>query len=293
MKLPLYTVDAFSSKTFGGNPAAVVPTKQKLSEDVQQKIAMELNISETAFVVPLGVDSFNSSRFSLRWFTPTNEVPLCGHATLSAAHVLFHCLGNTCAVIEFETLSGILLARRSGEYIILDFPANSPGLLTQEESVAVAPLIEAVTMKASGDARLEVEEVQLSKTTKKLLVRLKDTCPRNKLENLVVDSSKLLQVHDGSLVKGIILTLRGNKSNGDYHALSRYFAPWNGIPEDPVTGSAHTVLGPYWCKVLGEKQLNCYQCSLRGGGIKVTIRDDGRVDLAGKSVTVIKGHITI
>lgn len=293
MELPMYTVDAFTSKKFGGNPAAVVPTRQKLSDEIMQKVAMELNLSETAYIVPLDKESFNSSRFSLRWFTPTNEVNLCGHATLSAAHVLFHCLKNKKEVIEFETLSGVLMARRSGDYIILDFPANPPGYISQEEWVAVTPLVETIAAKTFGLGHLEIEDVRLSKPTKKLLIRLKDHCSRHELEKLVVDSRRLLQVHDGSLVKGIIVTLKGDPSNGSYDVLSRYFAPWNGIPEDPVTGSAHTVLGPYWSQVLGLRQLNCYQSSSRGGNIHVTMRDDGRVDLAGRSVTVIKGNITI
>lgn len=293
MKLQIFTVDAFAEVPFGGNPAAVVPHTQDLEDDILQKLASEMNLSETAYVSPVkgaeiagGEDAWaeNGERFSLRWFTPTNEVALCGHATLATAHVLFHHLGNKNKQIQFETMSGVLLARKSGENIVLDFPANPPEELHPTLKADLANLVKALV----GD--MVLKELRISHKTKKLLLRLDDSYTRQDLESLCPDTGVLLSLHDGSVIKGVIVSLRGllslkeekeeeeKKNVGklqtekQYHILSRYFAPWNGIPEDPVTGR---------------------QCSPRGGDIDVNIRDDGRVDLAGKATTVIQGQISI
>lgn len=315
MKLQIFTVDAFAEVPFGGNPAAVVPHTQDLEDDTLQKLASEMNLSETAYVSPVkgaeiagGEDAWaeNGERFSLRWFTPTNEVALCGHATLATAHVLFHHLGNKNKQIQFETMSGVLLARKSGENIVLDFPANPPEELHPTLKADLANLVKALV----GD--MVLKELRISHKTKKLLLRLDDSYTRQDLESLCPDTGVLLSLHDGSVIKGVIVSLRGllslkeekeeeeeKKNVGklqtekQYHILSRYFAPWNGIPEDPVTGSAHTVLGSYWAEQLGRSNLKCRQCSPRGGDIDVNIRDDGRVDLAGKATTVIQGQISI
>ncbi|XP_045137362.1 phenazine biosynthesis-like domain-containing protein isoform X1 [Portunus trituberculatus] len=295
MKLDVFTVDAFTSRPFSGNPAAVIPLLQMLDEKTLQQVASELNLSETAYVAPLaeGKASWQEcDRFSLRWFTPTNEVPLCGHATLATSHVLLHCLGNSNTRLKFETKSGTLVARRDDHCIILDFPANPPETLTPAEETQLSELVKV----ASGG--LLVSQVLISRTTRKLLVRLHPSCTRQQLEALQLDTGDLLRQHDGSLVKGVILTL-GAEDNGDpqptaeCHCYSRYYAPWNGIPEDPVTGSAHTVLGPYWAEQLGCTVLKCKQVSPRGGDVTVTVRNDGRVDLAGESTTVLQGHITL
>ncbi|XP_042204586.1 phenazine biosynthesis-like domain-containing protein [Homarus americanus] len=303
MKVSIFTVDAFTDHPFSGNPAAVVPLLQPLQEELMQKLAGEMNLSETAYVSPVGEEAAKEepwvrcSRFSLRWFSPTTEVPLCGHATLATAHVLFNELGNCRTHVEFETLSGVLVARKDSDNIVLDFPANTPVPLTPHQDTQLGPLLRVAT---DG---LQVQQMMLSHTTKKLLVRLHHSCTRKHLENLRIDSGSFLNLHDGSLVKGIIYTLHGglHVSNAQitapdspqYHCLSRYFAPWNGIPEDPVTGSTHTVLGPYWSKELGITTLKCRQCSPRGGDLLVTVRGDGRVDLAGRATTIIQGYLTL
>ncbi|XP_066955301.1 phenazine biosynthesis-like domain-containing protein 1 isoform X2 [Macrobrachium rosenbergii] len=312
MKLNIFTVDAFAHKPFAGNPAAVVPLTQTLQDSALQDIARELNLSETAYVIPVNGSAITdencswaeSCRFSLRWFTPTNEVPLCGHATLATAHVLFRHLGNTNNQIEFETKSGVLLARRSGEKIVLDFPKNPPCELHPTLKADLAGLV-----KAAVRDDLPVKELKISHETKKLLIRLADSCTRKDLESLRPDTGLLMSLHDGTVIKGVMVTLRGRlpleeeveekvindeeQDSKQYHVLSRYFAPWNGIPEDPVTGGAHTVLGPYWSEELGITTLKCEQCSPRGGDLEVTIRSDGRVDLAGRATTVIQGSINI
>uniref|UniRef100_A0A6A7FQK1 Phenazine biosynthesis-like domain-containing protein isoform X1 n=2 Tax=Hirondellea gigas TaxID=1518452 RepID=A0A6A7FQK1_9CRUS len=307
MQLQVFTVDAFTDKPFSGNPAAVVLLNEPLAEEILQKIAAEFNISETSYLRPLPAagttgnsDEYwkSGSRFGLRWFTPTNEVILCGHATLAAAQTLFHSMGNTSEELQFETeVSGVLLARRNkpNNTITLDFPANCPVELNPEQHRQMESLVEIVK------EQLTVTDVKISVIAKKLLVRIDDSCTRKQLEAFRPDDRRLLSCHDGSVIKGLIVTLKGHRSvpEQDEHELSkydfvcRYFAVWNGISEDPVTGSAHTVLGPYWARLLDTKTLKCRQCSPRGGDLEVVVREDGRVDLTGGAVTVVEATITI
>lgn len=311
MELRVFTVDAFTDHPFSGNPAAVVPLDEPLPEETLQKIAAEFNLSETAYLTPLSASSdatpddkklywIKGRRFGLRWFTPINEVILCGHATLAASHTLYNCLGNTSDHLQFETLSGTLLARRNkaSGTITLDFPGNCPTVLTDAEESQFGPLVNLVK------AQLPVAEARISTSARKLLVRVADTCTREQLEAFEPDNRQLRVLHDGSVIKGLIVTLRGHlkspqKASDDqgglakYDFVSRYFAEWNGIPEDPVTGSAHTVLGPYWAEDIGKTLLKCRQCSPRGGDLEVLVRGDGRVDITGKAVTVMRGTITV
>ncbi|XP_068806980.1 phenazine biosynthesis-like domain-containing protein isoform X3 [Struthio camelus] len=240
MQIPIFTVDAFTSRSFSGNPAAVCLLENDLNEDLHQKIATEMNLSETAFIRKLhSVDDFTkSSCFGLRWFTPTNEVPLCGHATLAAAAVLFHIQKNKNAVLTFVTLSGELKARQAEDHIVLDLPLY----LTYPQA-------------AIGD--MIVQDLRYSPDTKKLLVRLSDTYERSVLEELQVSAQDFLSAEKTGKVKGLILTLKGDSSgkHKGYDFYSRYFAPWIGVLEDPVTGSAHAVLSSYWSEQLGKKEM--------------------------------------
>ncbi|KAK3105908.1 hypothetical protein FSP39_008376, partial [Pinctada imbricata] len=220
-------------------------------------------------------------RFKLRWFTPTNEVPLCGHATVASAAVLFSAVGNKSERITFESESGDLITRYQNGGIVMDFPVNTPILkiLTSVDNI---------------------QNVSYSPTTKKLLVRLKDTLSRNFLESLKPDIPSMTRVESSGKVKGVIVTLKGTTENGCtddngrvYDFISRYFAPWNGIPEDPVTGSAHTVLAPYWNEVLNKKSFYARQCSKRGGDINIELKDNNRVDLSGDAVIVMNGNLTV
>ncbi|MGH0117380.1 UNVERIFIED_CONTAM: hypothetical protein FKN15_033475, partial [Acipenser sinensis] len=196
--------------------------------------------------------SMEASRFGLRWFTPTREVPLCGHATLASAAVLFYIQKNSNSSLTFETLSGELYARLSGDHIVLDFPMQTSTAQT-----------------AVGD--LAIQDVRYSSATKKLLVRLCDTYNRCVLESLKPDTESLMKSDSTGKVAGLIITLKGNQ-NGDYDFYSRYFSPWNGIPEDPVTAC---------------------QCSRRGGQLKISVRGDGRVDMDGQTVTVLSGNLML
>ncbi|XP_032697775.1 phenazine biosynthesis-like domain-containing protein [Lontra canadensis] len=287
MKLPVFVVDAFTAKAFGGNPAAVCLLENKLDEDMHQKIAREMNLSETAFIRKLHpTDNFTqSSCFGLRWFTPESEVPLCGHATLASAAVLFNKIKNVNNVLTFVTLSGELKARRAENSIILDLPLYPAHPQDFHE-------VEDLIKTAIGDTR--VQDIRYSPDTRKLLVRLSDTYKRSFLENLKVNTQDLPQVENTGKVKGLILTLKG-EPGGQTQAFdfySRYFAPWVGLAEDPVTGSAHSVLSSYWSEQLGKKDMHAFQCSRRGGELEISLRSDGRVDIRGGTAVVLEGTLT-
>ncbi|KAM4597486.1 phenazine biosynthesis-like domain-containing protein isoform 2-T2 [Fundulus diaphanus] len=271
MEIPVYTLDAFTNLPFKGNPAAVCPLLHELNEDLYHKIAAEMNLSETAFITLINpADTFTSgTRFRLRWFTPTTEVDLCGHATLASAAVLFQYKNNVNPTLVFETRSGALAVSKKKEGYIMDFPLNPP---TKEDHNDFKDIIEVIV------GNRPIQEVCLSRDTKKLMIRLPDSCES--------DSS--------GRVRGVIVTMKGSpdcKPGFDFY--SRYFAPWCGIPEDPVCGSAHTVLGGYWSKKLGKKKMLAYQCSSRGGELELEVRDDGRINIAGEVTAVLQGVIRL
>ncbi|XP_041642878.1 phenazine biosynthesis-like domain-containing protein 1 isoform X2 [Cheilinus undulatus] len=254
MEISVYTVDAFTNLAFKGNPAAVCPLLHELSDDLYQRIAAEMNLAETAFITR--IDPSDS-------FTTENENPK----------------------LVFETRSGELCVIQQGERYIMNFPLNPP---TQEDPNEFRDVIEA----AVGNH--PVQDVYLSSNTKKLMVRLADSCDRSVLTHLKVDPVALQSSERTGRVKGVILTMKGSPDcKPGYDFYSRYFAPWNGIAEDPVTGSAHTVLGSYWSEKLGKKKLLAYQCSERGGELELEVRDDGRINIAGQAVFMLEGTLTL
>jgi len=263
---PLYQVDAFTDVPFRGNPAAVCITSCSLPDEVYLSISREMNLSETAFLEDIG------GAYRLRWFTPVREVPLCGHATLATAHVLFQHLGYGGDRIEFRTTSGKLYAERVKEGIRLDFPRNKP--------FPVTPPVEAI--KA-----LRVEkwvDVQYTDTNYKLLIQVEG---EDKVRSLNPDLSSFLKAQNPLGWRGAIVTARGKK----YDFVSRYFAPYMGINEDPVTGSAHTALAPYWGAILKKHKMQAYQASKRGGELVVELSAD-RVLLTGRCITVLRGTLS-
>lgn len=255
------TVDAFTDTLFKGNPAAVCVIEAFPSDDFMQSIATEVNLSETAFIVPL-----NSNHFDIRWFTPTTEVALCGHATLAAAHVLWTEMEIvTTEEIYFESKSGILKAWRDDDGITLDFPAHYVEPISIPEG-----LIEA----------LGVSPVSVGQSNEDCLVELHSA---QEVIDLVPDTARLANID----CRGIIITAEGNVDT-DYDFVSRFFAPKVGVIEDPVTGSAHCKLATYWSERLGKNVFTAYQASKRGGYIKV--RHEGeRVLLTGHAVTAFSG----
>ncbi len=259
MKIKQYQVDAFAARAFEGNPAAVCPLDSWLDDGLLQAIAVENNLSETAFFVPSG------SGFRLRWFTPASEVDLCGHATLATAHVLFEHLGQPGPAVSFETRSGTLTVERKGGLLEMDFPACPPKPCSESGILA----------QALGRQPLEVlcADDYLAVFDSEATVR-----------GLTPDFALL-----GTLDRrGVIVTAPG--SADDF--VSRFFAPRLGVPEDPVTGSAHCALAPYWAGRLGRHRLSARQVSKRGGRILCELKDD-RVLLSGTAITFMEAEITL
>lgn len=260
MAIPLIQVDAFTDQAYGGNPAAVCVLADARPDGWMQRVAQEMNLSETAFFYPEG------DGFRLRWFTPTVEVDLCGHATLATCHVLWT-EGHLQAEQEacFHTRSGVLTARRLADWIELNFPANPSREIPAPEGLGQALAVEPKTVVENSLGYLvEVDSAEQVKT-------------------LSPDFGALgkLPVH------GVIVTSRGN---APYDFVSRFFAPALGIHEDPVTGAAHCCLGPYWQGQLGKTEFLAYQASPRGGVVKVRTEGD-RVRLSGQAVTVFRGEL--
>jgi PhzF family phenazine biosynthesis protein len=260
MNLSFYQVDAFTDRLFGGNPAGVCPLEQWLPDEVMQKIAMENNVSETAFFIP------KAEGFHIRWFTPKVEVNLCGHATLASAHVIFQHLGFKIENIAFESRSGILNVRKENDLLVLDFPANKP-----QRTGLPGDFVQA----------LNITPVQCFRGKEDYLLLYKS---QQEIEALVPDFRRLEKTD----ARAVIVTAPGNEAD----FVSRFFAPRVGVDEDPVTGSAHTVLIPFWAEKLGKTEMKAMQLSRRGGTLFCRLRD-GRVDIGGKAVTYLKGEISI
>lgn len=266
-KIPYYTVDAFTDTPFRGNPAAVCLDVDGLSDSAMARIAGEMNLSETAFVYEAG----DGDTRRLRWFTPTVEVPLCGHATLASAHVLLRERGAS-GPVRFDSLSGPLAVHEEGGRLRLDFPANPPVEGPMPEGLAEALRIggaEAV-FAASGKVAL----VGLASEGEVLSAR--------------PDFGALGSVVLPDGVMGVAVTAPGDDAGVDF--VSRFFAPWVGVDEDPVTGVAHTTLTPWWSAVLGKREMEARQRSARGGALTVRERGD-RVELVGHAVTVAAGEM--
>lgn len=262
MNLPLYQVDAFTNQLFGGNPAAVCPLDKWLPDETMQQIAAENNLAETAFCVPQG------DHFGLRWFTPAVEVDLCGHATLATAYVLYEIYQRTESPLQFETRSGRLTVEREGPRLVMDFPADT---LTPAE---VSPTVRA----GLGD----VQPTESFRGKSDYLVVLETQAA---VEALQPDFRKLSEDRN---VRAIIATAPGHEVD----FVSRCFAPNAGIDEDPVTGSAHTTLTPYWAQRLGKDQLTARQISRRQGTLFCTHRGE-RVSIAGEAVLYLRGEISV
>ncbi len=262
MELKIFQVDAFSNKPFGGNPAAVVPLEAWLDDDVMMKIAGENNLSETAFFVKEG------DRYHLRWFTPTVEVNLCGHATLASAHVIFNELKLEDSFIAFHSdRSGELAVDKQGDKLVLDFPAYPSTEIEQSDALA----------QAIGKVPLKVWESQSNMVFARL-EREED------VRNLEPDLHAIGQLQYDE----VIVTAEGD----DCDFASRMFAPRIGITEDPVTGAIHCTLIPYWAEHLGKQKLFARQVSARGGELFCELAGD-RVRIGGNAVTYLKGEIYV
>jgi PhzF family phenazine biosynthesis protein len=261
MRIPIYQVDAFAVRRFGGNPAAVMPLEAFLDDAVLQAIALENNLSETAFLVRHGAD------WRLRWYTPKVEVPLCGHATLASAWVVTERLDPGRSRIVFHTASGPLTVQRQGDRFAMDFPTR------QAAPVATPPGL----ADALGARPVEVLHDRFN------YLCLLDSAAT--VRGLAPNHPALGRLDAG----GVIVTAPGDEG---YDCVSRYFAPAKGIDEDPVTGGAHCALAPFWTARLGKPEIRAYQASARGGEMTCRVSGD-RVELAGTCVFYMEGEVLI
>lgn len=259
MKLPIYQVDAFAEKAFQGNPAAVVPLSEWLDDSTMQAIAEENNLAETAFFVP------TKEGYHIRWFTPTDEVKLCGHATLASAFVLFNCLGCKSEQICFDSLSGRLVVIKHSQWLTLNFPVQVPVPCETPQAL----------VNGLGKKPLECYQNEDILAVFGSEDDITSICPDHRhIEQLGT--------------RGVIVTA----PSSDYDFVARFFAPQYGIPEDPVTGSAYTQLMPYWAKKLGKTKMSAKQVSARGGKLLCELKGD-RVLISGTAVKYMEGSIEI
>ncbi|CBY36388.1 unnamed protein product [Oikopleura dioica] len=283
MRLPFFIVDAFARKPFSGNPAAVVFLEKELEETEYLKFSSEFNLSETAFILPFGGSSHkNATRFSLRWFTPTVEVNLCGHATLASCAAL-EAFGNAASCFEFETLSGLLKGLKHGKNWCLQFPSNAPVEKDRNWHSEVSTSI--------FDNLQVISSILYSSATKKMIIILDKKLPVDFLRDLKVDSAKMFaSCPSGKVVRGVSIT-KACAEDEELDFVSRYFSPWNGIPEDPVNGSSHTNLAPLWSKLLGKVELRAKMVSKRGGELFLKVGEN-QVMIGGPSYLFAAGHLS-
>jgi PhzF family phenazine biosynthesis protein len=266
MKQEIFQVDAFTNQPFTGNPAGVTVLKRPADAKWMQEVAREMNLSETAFLVK------QADGFDLRWFTPAAEVDLCGHATLASAHILWETgILTPAEQARFHTRSGLLTAEKKGDWIEMNFPVKLEHPVEPPPGLAVA---------------LGVQPSYVGQNQFDLLVEVQDEGMVRSLKPDITQLGKLP-------VRGVIVTSQANlsqKAQG-FDFVSRFFAPAIGVPEDPVTGSAHSCLAPYWGEKLGKKEMLAYQASARGGVLRLRLEGD-RVILAGQAVTVLQAIMT-
>ncbi len=262
MRTPFFQLDAFTTRRFAGNPAAVLVLREFPSDAMMQTIAAENNLAETAFLVPQGGD------YQLRWFTPTVEVPLCGHATLASAAVVMERLEPGRTRVVFHTASGELTVVRRESGYAMDFPLRPSERISPPPALAVALRATPTDVYANAFNYLAILE------------------SADVVRELTPDIAAVARLDRG----GVIVTAAGD---GPYDFVSRYFAPAKGIPEDPVTGGAHCMLAPYWGARLGKTELRAWQASRRGGEIVCRLGSSGRVELEGQCVFYLEGEVEI
>jgi PhzF family phenazine biosynthesis protein len=261
METLIFQIDAFTSEPFKGNPAAVCLLLEPKSDDWMQSVSTEMNLSETAFLFP------EQDGYRLRWFTPKTEVDLCGHATLASAHAIWETgIADKNSLLKFYTRSGLLTAQQNNGWIELDFPVSK---------------IEAVDEIATLSEALHVPVLRTVQTDFDLLAEIEG---EEVIKDLNPDMTRLAALP----TRGIIVTSRGNSKPYDF--ISRFFGPNVGVNEDPVTGSAHCALAPYWHDKLGKTSFFAFQSSYRGGELKIELRGS-RVGIAGQAVTVLSGKL--
>ena len=260
MELTIYQVDAFTNQLFGGNPAAICPLTKWLPTETMQKIALENNLSETAFILPEG------DGYHIRWFTPAIEVDLCGHATLATAHALYAEMGYEGEQVVFNSRSGLLTVSKTGDLYTMNFPTDELKVVPIPNEITTALVIQPMEVFRGKDDYLAIFDNQST------------------IENFTPDFKILGQLK----ARGIIASAKGDALD----FISRCFFPAAGIDEDPVTGSAHTTMTPYWAKKLNKTKLSARQLSARGGVLECEHLGD-RVNISGQAVTYLRGTISL
>lgn len=259
MELDIYQIDAFADKPFQGNPAAVIPLEEWLDDNIMQSIALENNLSETAFFIK------TKEHFHIRWFTPFSEVDLCGHATLASAYVIYNILNYKNDTITFDSRSGVLSVKKNEDYFVLDFPSQPPVKTDPPPQIKKAFNETIISCLKSEDYILVFDNEDYVKSVQPDMTVLKS-----------LD------------LRGVIITSRSKR----YDFVTRFFAPKFGVNEDPVTGSAFTQLGPFWADELGKNDLSARQVSFRGGDVLCRVEKD-RVFISGKAVKFLEGKIIL
>ena len=262
MEIDIFQIDAFTSTVFGGNPAAVCPLKEWLPDEILLNIAKENNLAETAYFVHKG-----GNKFHLRWFTPEIEMDLCGHATLASAYVIFNYLDYNLSEINFDSASGILIVRQSGSQIEMNFPSRPPSKSQLPEVISQS---------------LSIQPQEVFKARDFMLIY----GSQEDIQQLKVNASQLAHINLDP--GGIIVTAKGK--NSDF--VSRFFTPGASVFEDPVTGSAHCTLVPYWAKILNKQELKAIQLSDRQGELSCRLQNN-RVYIKGTAIKYLKGKIEI
>ncbi|MBN2381473.1 PhzF family phenazine biosynthesis isomerase [bacterium] len=274
-QFPFYRVDAFTDRLFSGNPAGVCICNHSIDAAIMQAIATETNLSDTAFISFNGWEALQKGDvLNLRWFTPKTEVMLCGHATLAAAHVLFFELELEREELIFDTLSGQLKARREGDDIVLCFPTYTGDTITVPDMI--------ISSLGLGTYQQGLYVPAL----KYLLIKVES---ESTVIELVPDLDSLGKMNLGETGDLLGLIVTASCKTGNYDFISRFFAPWLGVDEDPVTGSAHTVLAPFWAALLEKKELYAFQASKRGGSIRMRLLSDREVEIFGQAIIFCRG----
>jgi PhzF family phenazine biosynthesis protein len=269
-RIKTYVVDSFTDKPFKGNPAGICILNQTLLDEKMQLIAKELGLSETAFITQIA----GSNKYSIRYFSPIMEIPLCGHATLAASKVLFEIFPEM-QKIHFENIQGLdLIIKKDGEAIEMEFPVYDTVPQDTPEK-----LLKALGIK-------EITNSEFNKETNILLLEIESS---ELLENLSPNFERLKHSHNS--INGVLVTAISQRSNYDFE--SRYFWPWSGTNEDPVTGGTHTFLSKYWSTRLNKKKMNSYQCSERTGFMEVELISDKKLTIKSKAQIVLKGELRI
>ncbi len=272
---PFFLVDAFTDKPFSGNPAGVCLIPKGMTTDMCQHIAAEVRQAETAFIEVNDNWELNSELvFPIRWFTPLREVSICGHATLASAHVLFNEYNQNAGSLTFKSKSDSLIVRQLNSMLSLEFPADIPEKIKPDSNL----------LNALGI--IDYMDAFYGPKTKKTVIRINDDAD---ILSIKPDYTRMMETVESKFCHGVGVTKKGKD---DWDFISRYFNPWYGVNEDAVTGSVHTVLGPYWSQELGKNKLKAFQSSFRGGKIELLIKKDCII-FYGKCTTMIKGEMFI